>query len=289
MIRGESIGSPAATRSTAATISVGGESLSRKPPAHRPQRADHVLVAVEGGQHDHLGRVRPAPEPLGGDVPPTLGIRRSISTTSGKSASTAAGTSSPSAASPDDLDSGASAEHQRRPPGPGGRRRPEAPASRGAWPAQGASPASQNFPSGHAAVETPAGSRPAPRQADQAGAPRRCGGTVHWGACLTSIAQRDREPVGPALAVHGDLDRAARRVLAGIGELPGQSGRGYGMCQAEARARARHRPSLQSTGGGRAASATRAGRSAATGCGGAVPGSSSSRSTRTTARSSCKA
>ena len=39
------------------TISVGGVSLSRNPSAPAATRPDHVLVGVEGGQHDHRGRV----------------------------------------------------------------------------------------------------------------------------------------------------------------------------------------------------------------------------------------
>ena len=53
---GEKIGSPAATRRIASVIRAGGASLRRKPlaPARRVQ---DVLVGVEGGQHDHFGRV----------------------------------------------------------------------------------------------------------------------------------------------------------------------------------------------------------------------------------------
>ena len=47
-------------------MSAGGVSLSRKPAGARAQRAEDVVVGVEGRQDDDLGRVLARAQELGG-------------------------------------------------------------------------------------------------------------------------------------------------------------------------------------------------------------------------------
>ena len=62
-MRGDRIGSPAATRRMAVAISGGRGVLQQEPARAGPERPQHVLVRVERRQHDHLGRVRPRADP----------------------------------------------------------------------------------------------------------------------------------------------------------------------------------------------------------------------------------
>ena len=97
---GESVPSPAWTCSIARTISAGGVSFSRNPPA--PARsarstnssASNVVSTITAGGDGCARSNRVA------SIPSSCGIRMSIRTTSGRCTSTAASTSRPSPASP---------------------------------------------------------------------------------------------------------------------------------------------------------------------------------------------
>jgi hypothetical protein len=49
--------SPAAASRTALTMSAGGGVFQQEPACPGPEGAEDVLVEMEGGQHDHFGRV----------------------------------------------------------------------------------------------------------------------------------------------------------------------------------------------------------------------------------------
>ena len=214
--------------------------LQQEAAGAGPQRAEDVLVGVERGQHDDLGR--PGRLPRAGRVaaiPSIFGIRRSISTTSGRCVATAASTWSPSAglarrsirlAAPSSIidkpgpDEGVvvDEQHADRVVGPGRsviRSRPrQVPACRGRTLRPRQPACSRNSPPPRGPAQLAAGQltrsvspiRPVPVPWQRGGGEDR---RQPVDGCDTSTA-----PVPPGRRRASTADRLARRVLAGVGQ-----------------------------------------------------------------------
>ena len=112
---GESIGSPAATLRIASTISAGGGVLEQEAVGAGGQRPHHVVVGVEGGQHDHPRRVgvgRAARGSPRARPSPASGCRSARRRAAGRSATATACAAVGGLA--DHLERRAAAEHQRQ-------------------------------------------------------------------------------------------------------------------------------------------------------------------------------
>ena len=102
--------SPSWTRRTASVMASGFGALEQEPRSAGPQRAKQLGIVVKGGQHQHFGRAPPGMMPVA-STPSMTGMRKSMSTTSGRSVRAMATAVAPSPASPTTSMSGGGVHH----------------------------------------------------------------------------------------------------------------------------------------------------------------------------------